>query len=233
MDILPNETIYDIYFNLHPSELLAICNVNKFVRTICNDNIFWKQYVRKNYFVYTIPLDKSYKEVAISCERILKSLFDHELYTTTRFLEIVIDRLPEKKIIDTLDDLYRQGLIDVDHLLDEAGVDLSYVARDNSINLPKLVLRDEYPKSLYDMNFSPSEKLYYNYIMRYCSVPTKYFVPGPPGSTITIDYDIDAYKEIIELGFETYDYDDKFNFLILNSMMDYEKILYIRYFGIY
>ena len=50
---LPQETIKKILFKTPASDIISLCITDSYIQYICNDDIFWKEYVIKNNNLYT------------------------------------------------------------------------------------------------------------------------------------------------------------------------------------
>jgi hypothetical protein len=49
LQTLPYEILRDTLFDLPIKDVFSLCSTDKFIQTICNDDIFWRDYIFQNY----------------------------------------------------------------------------------------------------------------------------------------------------------------------------------------
>lgn len=65
-ETLPNEAVFEIMLNMKPEELLNFCKVrNRRIRSLCADEIFWKNKVNHDYQIIYKPKTKSWYDIYI------------------------------------------------------------------------------------------------------------------------------------------------------------------------
>ena len=100
-----------ILMQLNDYELGKICQVNKYVNSICNDPQFWLNRIIENYSLSGKDVTKmkdylgflSIKELYIYLKSIpVKFRYYHKIHNTEKFIPIIIKYLIEQTFIETI-----------------------------------------------------------------------------------------------------------------------------------
>ena len=117
MNTLPIETIYGIYLNLNPSQILNIGEVlstsiqNQHQKDIVNSEDFWDWYIKHKYYIHTYPKELNPQDIAFRSERLLKDLHEKQLYIPTYTLIYIFNYAPYDRIDEVLEVYTPQNLM--------------------------------------------------------------------------------------------------------------------------
>lgn len=91
MEILENPMLsYNILYNLSPSNIRDTVNINNNLISAYNDDYFWAQYCKLNYFV-TMNNNHSWIDIAFMAEHLLvEVMFESNLFPSFVFIQILI-----------------------------------------------------------------------------------------------------------------------------------------------
>lgn len=226
MDI--KDIFSNILYNLSPSSIKRISSLNKNLYSIYNNEYFWSQYCRNNYFVISKHDKHSWKQIVFFCESILIKLFSKNIFPTDRSLQAIILIIGEDILSTEFLEVFCENFNISTYCLTNAIRDhfdkdtlLEYV--DDILNVDLNLLSDKNFIQIISSTFhhcSKSDLLCVNKIIKIIHRPTIYFVPSFNDVNhlqhYTVKYDIDVLYKINN-------WTDHFLF-------DYEEMIYIKYF---
>ena len=217
---LPSDVLQQTYLHLPLETILRECSTNSMLRqTICDNDYFFKDYLREHYHIEHKFPDLSYKETAIEITAILKILFEKHYYINIPALNEWIQKIPLKILITEMDNLPDDTLGSMGdvYIYMAIGNDITdfysqeYIDYIKSLNLkiekdPGLVLDVTGGRHALN-NFSNYGRKFYGNIFSILLNPTLYLVP----SSFINKLDLNSNKvddiSIIELPYDSNLYD--------------------------
>lgn len=243
MNVLPIETIYDIYVNLKPSDILNMGQVlstsiqNQHQINIVNSREFWDWYIKHKYFIRSYPQD-----IALRSERLIMELHQKQLYIPTYTLEYIFKYVPYDRIDEVLTVYHPQNLLPytaiVEHfagyktpqnneflsdLIKLLNVDLRLPELPNTQRLKRFRLTHLQFHEL----LTQDEQRFYNKIISLETISTSYFVPD---GTITVEYNPDMDYIIHDANIIP-DYADVFMEYVRSGVTVMTRNIFMKYFA--
>jgi hypothetical protein len=139
LNSLPSETLFNILLNLSLEDIQEKCRVNTQFNIICNDEVFWKEYLRIHYGVTNKNINfTSYRRTVTECDEIVNFCLNKECYISCKLLNLAISILTHENIIDDIDYYQDQNLI---YSLDSLDKQNIYVSPTEEITFPSDILK--------------------------------------------------------------------------------------------
>src|SRR6516162_4193084 len=118
---LPKEAWYAIFLNSNYKDLINECKINKRTKNLCNDNRFWKLWLKEKYDLDFGVAEGDWKEIAKKLDRLFDIFKTREICMTKRAVIDIISNEPDIDVIFRNANIMEKNLVSLS-LLDIPGI---------------------------------------------------------------------------------------------------------------
>jgi hypothetical protein len=239
LSLLPKDTLSNILLDLPLKEILRNCTLSTKFAAICQDDFFWKTYLKYQYGVNNKGKDLStFRDTVKLCEQIVQLCFSKQSYISVRLLDDMIPVLTGSQILEDINNTSNQLFITFsEHLSDElkimigpsTHIELPYIKDKNSLNITNAYSNFTDLQSHYV--YTSDELAIAKKYMYYSTLPDKYIFPV--GSNLDDHHIVEIPLNIYNAEYITFNMKDpntEIFFEYLYSLFHiYEYETYVKY----
>lgn len=229
-NIINTQNFYQIALNLTLDDLKHVCQLNKEVSELCNEETFWRLYLNKFFLLNDHIEGMTYKQTVQKCYNLISELNSSNIYITAKLFKYFINL--DDNLIDSFlsrHDFTKYPMLYSHYIYTNLLPNANYfkLIGDNILSDNIDNITGQYDQNDLLNSFNEDELDIFKFTLNFIEIPTYYLTTDGP---IQIPFDIDKLNSIVfDQNLRTYPNIRNYLDALISLFEPYYKIIAIKY----